>query len=325
MSRPLQRHDLLLRDFCAYLTLERGLAANTVAGYRVDVNHLFEFLVEKGLTVATVHEDDLHELLCSLRDLGVGPRSQARLIAGMRSFFRFLRMEGYIGSDPSELIDTPQIDKHLPEVLTVSEIDAMCNSLPREREESLRNHAIIETLYGSGLRVSELTGLRLSHLRLDDGYAIIDGKGNKQRLVPLSPRSIHLINQYIEQWRSRLDIKSGNEDFVFLNRRGAQLTRVMIFYIIRETAALAGIKKTVSPHTLRHSFATHLLEGGANLRAIQELLGHETIATTEIYLHLDTRRLRTELLEHHPHYRENPTKQPNISQNDANRPDDKED
>lgn len=305
MIRELQRKELLLRDFCAYLTLERGMSENTVAGYRVDVRHLFEFIEQKGLALTGVREEHLHELLCSLRDMGVGARSQARLIAGMRSFFRFLRMENYIDSDPSELIETPQIDKHLPEVLSVAEIDAMCNALPRNKEETLRNLAMIETLYGSGLRVSELVGLRISRMRLDDGYVIVEGKGSKQRLVPLSPRSIGLIHEYMEH-RSWLDIKSEASDIVFLNRRGAQLTRVMVFYIIRDAAALAGVRKKVSPHTLRHSFATHLLEGGANLRAIQELLGHETIATTEIYLHLDTRRLRSELLEHHPHYRNRP-------------------
>ena len=224
------------------------------------------------------------------------------MIAGMRAFFKFMKMEGYISDDPSELIESPQLGKHLPDVLSIEEIDAMIAAIPPDKEESTRNHAIIETLYGSGLRVSELTAARLSRLSLDDALLIVEGKGSKQRMVPMSPTSVALIREYLPQ-RNRLNIKKEGNDIIFLNRRGAPLSRVMVFYIIRDLAAAAGIAKTVSPHTLRHSFATHLLEGGANLRAIQEMLGHESIATTELYLHLDRSRLRRELLEHHPHYK----------------------
>lgn len=195
-----------------------------------------------------------------------------------------------------------RLSRELPDVLTIQEIDAMIAAIPPEKDESLRNHAIIETLYGSGLRVSELVAARISRLNLREEVLIVEGKGNKQRMVPLSPAAISLIKEYLPT-RERLNIKPAGQDVIFLNRRGAPLSRVMVFYIIRDLAAMAGITKTVSPHTLRHSFATHLLEGGANLRAIQEMLGHESIATTELYLHLDRSKLRRELLEHHPHYR----------------------
>ena len=208
------------------------------------------------------------------------------MIAGIRAFFRFLRMEKKIERDPSELLESPRLGRTLPDVLSVAEIDAMTAAIDPSREESLRNRAIIETLYGSGLRVSELVDLRLSRLNLKDGFLIVEGKGSKQRLVPVSPVAAELILDYLEQ-RIRGPIKPGNSDILFLNRRGAALSRVMVFYIVRDLAAAAGIEKKVSPHTLRHSFATHLLEGGANLRAIQEMLGHESIATTEIYIHLD--------------------------------------
>ncbi len=199
-------------------------------------------------------------------------------------------------------MESPQLSRELPDVLTVEEIDAMIAAIPSEKDESLRNHAIIETLYGSGLRVSELVAARISRLNLDEGLLIVEGKGKKQRMVPVSPTALDLIREYLPV-RSKQTIKPTGNDILFLNRRGAPLTRVMVFYIIRDLAALAGITKSVSPHTLRHSFATHLLEGGANLRAIQEMLGHESISTTELYLHLDRSRLRRELLEHHPHYR----------------------
>lgn len=210
-------------------------------------------------------------------------------------------MEGYIDTDPCELLEAPQFGKHLPEVLSLEEIDNMILALDPDKAETPRNHAIIETLYGSGVRVSELTDIRISQTNLDDGYVLVTGKGNKQRLVPLSPESIALIKDYLEI-RAQQKIKPGCDDILFLNRRGGQMTRVMVFYVVRDLASRAGITKKVSPHTLRHSFATHLLEGGANLRAIQEMLGHESISTTEIYLHLDKTRLRQELLDHHPLY-----------------------
>lgn len=301
-NRQLRTPDELRRDFEAYLRLERSLSPNTADAYLVDTAHLMEYLDERGLTLTEVTEQDLHLLLATLRDLGISARSQARMIAGLRSFFKFLRLEGYIMFDPSELLESPQLPRHLPDVLSIGEIDAMIAAIPQGKDESLRNEAIIETLYGSGLRVSELVDLRISRISLDDRLMIVEGKGSKQRMVPMSPSSVELIREYLPE-RDRLNIKPAGRDVLFLNRRGAPLTRVMVFYIIRDLAALAGIQKKVSPHTMRHSFATHLLEGGANLRAIQEMLGHESIATTEIYLHLDRSRLRRELLEHHPRYR----------------------
>lgn len=299
--RPLNPPSRLLSDFAGYLILERGLSAHTREGYGRDAAHLLQYLESQGLSVADATTDNLHQFLCTLRDMGISPRSQARVISGIRAFYKFLRLENYLDSNPCELLEAPQFGRQLPDVLSVEEIDAMIAALDPEKEETPRNHAIIETLYGSGLRVSELTELRISRLNLDEGYVIITGKGNKQRLVPLSPESIRLIKEYLPI-RDRLNIKPGAQDILFLNRRGNQMTRVMVFYVIRDHAAKAGIQKKVSPHTLRHSFATHLLEGGANLRAIQEMLGHKSIATTEIYIHLDRSRLRSELLSFHPHY-----------------------
>ena len=290
--------DSLLKDFEAYLLLERSFSANTASAYCVDTRHMIDYINEQGIPLTQISEDTLHNLLSTLHDIGLSPRSQARMITGMRAFFRFLIMEDYVINDPSRLIDLPRLSRELPDVLTIQEIDAMIAAIPPEKDESLRNHAIIETLYGSGLRVSELVAARISRLNLREEVLIVDGKGNKQRMVPLSPAAISLIKEYLPT-RERLNIKPAGQDVIFLNRRGAPLSRVMVFYIIRDLAAMAGI----SPHTLRHSFATHLLEGGANLRAIQEMLGHESIATTELYLHLDRSKLRRELLEHHPHYR----------------------
>ncbi|MDE7437571.1 MAG: tyrosine recombinase XerD [Muribaculaceae bacterium] len=300
--RPLQESEKLVTDFIGYLRLERGLSEHTLQGYSTDVRHLLDYITDCGTDVANATTELLHNFLCTLHDLGISARSQARVISGIRSFFKFLRIEGYITTDPCELLEAPRFGRTLPDVLSVEDIDRMIAALDPDKEETPRNHAIIETLYGSGLRVSELVELRLSRINFEEGYMIITGKGNKQRLVPLSPESIRLIQEYLPI-RERLNIKPDARDILFLNRRGAQLTRIMVFYVIRDAAAMAGIQKKVSPHTLRHSFATHLLEGGANLRAIQEMLGHESIATTEIYLHLDRSRLRTELLTHHPHYR----------------------
>ncbi len=291
----------ITRDFSRYLLLERGLSEHTAKGYLVDVGHLLDYTRSHSVELTDIKQEDILSFLCEIHDMGISARSQARMIAGIRSFFRFMKMEGEIQSDPSELVESPKIGRTLPDVLSIEEIDAMILAIPPDKPESLRNHAIIETLYGSGLRVSELVDLRLSRVSFDDGYMIVEGKGDKQRLVPLSPVASDLIKEYLPI-RNAGPIKKEGSDILFLNRRGAPLTRVMVFYIIRDLAAAAGITKKVSPHTLRHSFATHLLEGGANLRAIQEMLGHESIATTEIYLHLDRTRLRTELLEHHPHF-----------------------
>lgn len=293
-----------LQDFEAYLSLERGMSGNTCEAYVSDVCHLLEYLEDEGINPTETTEKDLHNFICTLRDIGIGPRSQARILSGIRSYYKFLKLTGVIENNPTDLLETPRLGRHLPEVLSTAEIDMMIEQIPSDKEESMRNHAIIETLYGSGLRVSELIDARLSRLSFDDECMIVEGKGSKQRIVPVSPVAIDLIKEYLPQ-RSRLNIKSDSQDIIFLNRRGGKMSRVMVFYIIRDLAAAAGILKTVSPHTLRHSFATHLLEGGASLRVIQELLGHESLETTEIYVHLDRSRLRKELLTHHPHYRKN--------------------
>lgn len=300
--RPWKEEGKVIRDFNSYLHLERGLSAHTIEGYGHDIAHLSDYAHEQKKTIPEITEADLHSLLASFSDIGIHARSQARFISGIRAFFKFLVMERYMESDPTEMIEFPYIGRHLPDVLSIEEIDAMISAIDQDKKEALRNETIIEVLYGSGLRVSELTELRISRVSLKDGFVRVEGKGKKERLVPLSPRSVELISQWLEQ-RIAQTIAPDGTDILFLNRSGHPLTRVMIFYIIRDLASSAGISKKVSPHTLRHSFATHLLEGGANLRAIQEMLGHESIGTTEIYVHLDRSRLRTELLEHHPHYR----------------------
>lgn len=301
MSRSDLNPEILLRDFGAYLVLERGLSRNTLTGYTTDVGHLLEYLGDRGITVTAVERGDLHNFLATLYEMGISPRSQARVIAGIRSFFKYLRLEGVIDHDPSALIESPRPGRHLPDVLSVEEIDAMISMIPEGKDETLRNTAIIELLYGSGLRVSELTEARISRLHLDEGFILVEGKGSKQRLVPLSPTAVDLLNRYLQE-RALKKIKPEASDTIFISRQGRGMSRVMVFYIIRDLAAMAGITKKVSPHTLRHSFATHLLEGGASLRVIQELLGHESISTTEIYIHIDRTRLREELLTHHPHF-----------------------
>ena len=288
------------RRFMGYLTLEKGMSDNTAQAYSDDVDKLTRYLADVGVGLERATTDDLERFVCTLQDVGIRPRSQARIISGVKNFYKFLRLEGYMDDDPTELLLTPKIGRHLPEVLTISEIDRMIEAIDMSKAEGQRNRAIIETLYGCGMRVSELVTLQLSQLFLDERYVIIQGKGNKQRLVPISPVAIEQINLYMEQTRSRQVAKRGNEDILFLNRRGAMLTRQMIFHIVKQLCELAGIRKVISPHTLRHSFATHLLEGGANLRAIQQMLGHESITTTEIYVHIDRSRLRDEILEFHP-------------------------
>lgn len=282
-----------------YLRMEKGLAFNTEDAYRYDVQKFVGFLQgQKQLT--EVEENDLHEFVCCLRDLGMAVKSQARIISGLKVFFKFLKVEGFIDVNPALLLETPRLGRHLPTVLTVEEIDEIIAAIDMSKPEGQRNRAIIETLYGCGLRVSELVDLQISRIYADEGYVVVVGKGDKQRLVPISQVALDEIAKYIDGTRSFLSIKRGDEDVLFLNRRGGKLTRVMIFYIIKELCELAGIKKVVSPHTLRHSFATHLLEGGANLRAIQQMLGHESITTTEIYVHIDRSFLREEILMHHP-------------------------
>ena len=289
----------IIEQFNAYLSFEKGLSSNTIDGYDDDVEKLLRYLELSRKSLSDIVEADLHEFLAALHDVGIHPRSQARIISGIKSFFNFLRLEKWIEQDPSELIETPKLGMKLPDVLTVEEVDAMVNSIDLMAPEGQRNRAIIETLYGCGLRVSELVGLRISDLYFPDGYIMVEGKGGKQRLVPISESAIRVIRSYMED-RASIAVKRGNENILFLNRRGSQLSRVMVFYIVKQACEQCGIKKKVSPHTLRHTFATHLLEGGANLRAIQQMLGHESITTTEIYTHLDRQFLRQEILQHHP-------------------------
>ncbi len=305
--RPITDIANVKRRFLAYLTMEKGMSQNTAVAYGDDVDKLTRYLADAGVAVENASTDNLEGFVCTLQDVGIQPRSQARIISGVKSFYKFLRLEGYLDTEPTELLLAPKIGRHLPEVLTIAEIDAMIAAIDMSKPEGQRNRAIIETLYGCGLRVSELVTLKLSQLFFDERYVLIQGKGNKQRVVPISPVAIEQINLYIEQTRSHQTVQRGSEDILFLNRRGAMLTRQMIFHIVKQLCELAGVRKVISPHTLRHSFATHLLEGGANLRAIQQMLGHESITTTEIYVHIDRTRLRDEILLHHPRNKNHPT------------------
>ena len=292
--------EQVMDRFTVHLTVEKGLSGNTAEGYADDVQKLITYLNSVGIGVESASAADLENFVCTLHDVGIQPRSQARIISGIKSFYRYLKLEGYIDKNPTTMLTQPKIGRHLPDVLTIGEIDRMIACIDMSKPEGIRNRAIVETLYGCGLRVSELVDLRISDIYEDEEYVIVHGKGDKQRLVPISPVALELISDYVEQVRSLLTVKRGSEDVLFLNRRGGKLSRVMIFYIVKELCELAGIRKQVSPHTLRHSFATHLLEGGANLRAIQQMLGHESITTTEIYVHIDRTMLRDEILTHHP-------------------------
>lgn len=297
----MNNYDDILPHYKAYLLLERGLSENTRTGYLADAGRLAGWCADAGTDAADATVELLHSYIVALHDLGIAERSQARAVAGIRSFYRYLQVEGLREDNPADLIEGPKIGQHLPEVLTLDEIDAMVAAIDYSRPEGRRNRAIIETLYGSGLRVSELCALQHRNINTAEGFLTVYGKGSKERLVPMSDTALEQIQQYLdERWRRGDTVAPGEEDYVFLNRRGRHLSRVMVFYIVRDLAEAAGIRKTISPHTLRHSFATHLLEGGANLRAIQMMLGHESIATTEIYLHLDNARLREEILAHHP-------------------------
>lgn len=290
----------LLREFKGYLTLQRGLSANTVQSYMFDVEKLVGYLSDEGTPLREVNYDVLQNFVAALYDLGIAEASRKRVVSGTKAFFHFLKTENFIEQDPSVLLETPRLGRHLPEVLSLDEIDSLINAIDPDTAEAERNRAIIETLYGCGLRVSELVNLEITRVNLDEEYLVVHGKGNKERMVPMSPVSIACIRGYLNGSRRELKIDRGEENTLFLNRRGHRLTRQMIFTLIQRLADAAGITRKVSPHTLRHSFATHLLEGGANLRAIQQMLGHESIATTEIYIHLDTTRLRQEILAHHP-------------------------
>ncbi len=289
----------IVRGYMRYLKLERNYSANTLDAYKRDLQKLLRFLDGSGKSVLDVTLDDLHTFVATLHDLSISPSSQCRIVSGVRSFFRFLVLDGYRQDDPTELLESPQIGEHLPEVLSVTEVDMLEESVDLSKWEGQRNRAIIEVLFSCGLRVSELVSLRLSDLYPEEQYVRVMGKGSKERLVPISRRAL----RELELWyvdRNLMKIKPGEEDYVFLNRRGAHLTRTMILIMIKRQAVEAGISKTISPHTLRHSFATALLEGGADLRVIQSLLGHESIGTTEIYTHIDVSTLREEILNHHP-------------------------
>ena len=289
----------IVRAYLRYLKLQRGYSANTLDAYQRDLDKLLVYLEAENKHVLDVQLKDLQHFAAGLHDIGIHARSQCRILSGVRSFFRFLQLDGYRDDDPTELLESPVLGEHLPEVLTADEVDALENSIDHSKWEGQRNHAIIEVLFSCGLRVSELVNLKLSDLYIKERYVRVCGKGSKERLVPISPQAI----QQLDLWfmdRNLMKIKPGEEDYVFLNRRGAHLTRTMILIMIKQQAQEAGIQKTISPHTLRHSFATALLEGGADLRAIQAMLGHETIGTTEIYTHIDMSTLRQEILQHHP-------------------------
>ena len=282
-----------------YLKLEKGYSANTLDAYMRDVDKLLRYLAVEQVNVLDVKLEDLEHFAAFISDLGIGPRSLARILSGVRQFYRFLVIDGYLEIDPTELLESPKQPDHLPEVLSTAEVDLLEQAIDLSKWEGHRNRAIIEVLFSCGLRVSELTNLKLSNLYIEEQYIRVMGKGSKERLVPISPRALDELSYWFAD-RNVMKIKPGEEDYVFLNRRGHHLTRTMILIMIKRYAVEAGIKKTISPHTLRHSFATSLLEGGADLRAIQAMLGHESIGTTEIYTHIDTSTLRQEILEHHP-------------------------
>lgn len=282
-----------------YLKLEKGYSVNTLDAYMRDLDKLVRYLAAEQVHVTEVKLEQLEYFAASISDLGIGPRSLARILSGVRQFYRFLVLDGYMEDDPTELLESPKQPNHLPEVLSTAEVDLLEQAIDLSKWEGHRNRAIIEVLFSCGLRVSELINLKLSNLYVDEQFIRVMGKGSKERLVPISPRALEELNYWFSM-RNEMSIKPGEEDYVFLNRRGHHLTRTMILIMIKRYAAEAGIKKTISPHTLRHSFATSLLEGGADLRAIQAMLGHESIGTTEIYTHIDTSTLRQEILEHHP-------------------------
>ena len=288
-----------INKYNTWLRLEKGLSANTIEAYTDDLNKLFQFIENEELKLLEIRYADLQQFIAQLCDIGISPRSQARIISGIKSFYRFLLLEDYLIADPTELLESPKIGTKLPEVLSFEEVNRILGSIDLSLPAGQRNRAMLEVLYSCGLRVSELIRLKYSDIYFDEEFIRIEGKGRKQRLVPISQAAIHEIRNYLYN-RRHITAQKGFEDILFLNRRGTGLSRVMVFHIIKQHAELAGIRKTISPHTFRHSFATHLLEGGANLRAIQLMLGHEKITTTELYTHIDREYLRKEILAHHP-------------------------
>lgn len=290
------------KGFEAFLKLEKSLSKNSVEAYIHDVDKLAQFLDIKGINTSVVHasQQDLRDFLKYINELGLQASSQSRIISGLKAFYKYLILEDILIKDPSVFIETPKIRRKLPEVLSIHEIDLLLNGLDLSKQENIRNRAMLEMLYGSGLRVSELINLQLSDLYYELEFIKVRGKGDKERLVPVGASALKHLNIYLKNIRNHLEIKKGNEDFIFLSRRGSKLSRVMVFMIIKELATSVGITKNISPHTFRHSFATHLIEGGADLRAIQEMLGHESITTTEIYTHLDRDFLKQTITQFHP-------------------------
>lgn len=304
MAESASQHDYspllpTIKLYVRYLRLERNLSPNTIEAYRNDLAHLEAFMMRNNLKLENVTLEQLHTFAASLHEYGITPRSQARVLSGVRSFFRFLVLDGVVESDPTELLEWPSLPEHLPVVLTLEEIDRIEDSIDLSKAEGARNRAIIEVLFSCGLRVSELVNMKLSDLYLEDRMLLVRGKGNKERLVPVSNKAIADLKRWFFD-RNLMKIKPGEDDYVFLNRRGAHLTRTMILIMVKRQAEEAGIKKTISPHTFRHSFATALLQGGADLRSIQAMLGHEKIDTTLVYTHISNEQLRKAILEHHP-------------------------
>lgn len=295
----METKDNIIKKYRNYLLLEKSLSPNSIDAYMTDLDKLSGFLGNESLKVEEVKLDDLQQFITQLYDMGINARSVARIISGIKSFYNFLVLDGYMQADPTELLETPKIGLKLPTVLSLDEIEKLMSVIDLSTKEGQRNRAILEVLYSCGLRISELTKLKFSDLFFDEGFIKVEGKGSKQRLVPISHTAINEIEKYL-YYRREMDIKKGSEDILFLSNRGTAISRIMVFHFIKQYADQAGIKKTISPHTFRHSFATHLLEGGANIRAIQLMLGHEKITTTEIYTHMDREYLRQEIIEHHP-------------------------
>jgi integrase/recombinase XerD len=288
--------------FKAYLKLEKSLSINSVDAYLHDITKFTQFLELKGINLPPekIKLQHLKDFLGWINELGIMPSTQARIISGIKSFYKYLLLEGIINNSVAELLEAPRIGRKLPDTLSIDEINRLIGVIDLSKAESTRNKAMLETLYGCGLRVSELINLQISNLHFDEGFIKVTGKGNKERLVPIGKMTTKFIQIYLNEIRNKQEAVKGNTDFLFLNRRGRKLSRVMVFLIIKELTERAGIKKNISPHTFRHSFATHLVEGGADLRAVQEMLGHESITTTEIYTHLDREYLRQAILFHHP-------------------------
>jgi len=289
-----------IKGFKSYLQIERSLSDNSVQAYIRDIKKFANYAIPLKLNELKIQRENISDFLAELKDDGIAARSQARIISGIKAFYKYLIIEDYIKYDPTELIESPKVGFKLPDTLSLIEIDKLISAVDLSNKQGERNRAILETLYSCGLRVSELTNLKLSNIYFNEGYLKVIGKGDKERLAPIGGRALKYLTTYINEVRNHQTIKKGQEDFVFLNNRGAGLTRVMIFLIIQKLAAEIGLKKKISPHTFRHSFATHLIEGGADLRAVQEMLGHESITTTEIYTHLDKDYLRSNIIDFHP-------------------------